>query len=198
VRPEQLVTFLGNHDTTRFAGAEGPDGSGSGDWAAKLKLAFGLNLTMRGIPQLYYGDEIGMAGGGDPDNRHDFPGGWREDPKNAFVESGRTAEQQQIFSFVQNLLRVRREHPALSEGRQWNLLSDESALVFLRESDDEKVLVAFNLSKSARELGVAVSETPAAGAAGSEKLMGDGRVEVSGKGIVVSAPAESISIFLLN
>ena len=48
-----------------------------------------------------------------------------------------------------------------------------------------KVLVAFNLSKSARELHVAVSETPAAGAAGSEKLMGDGRVEVDGREIVV-------------
>ena len=153
---------------------------------------------MRGIPQFYYGDEIGMSGGGDPDNRHDFPGGWREDSKNAFVEGGRTPEQQQIFSFVQNLLRVWREHPALSEGRQWNLLSDESAIVFLRESDEEKVLVALNLSKSARELHVAVSETPAAGAAGSEKLMGDGRVEVDGREIVVRAPAESVSIFLLN
>jgi neopullulanase len=197
-RPDQLVTFFGNHDTTRFAGAAGPAASDGSADLDKLKLAFGLNLTMRGIPQLYYGDEIGMSGGGDPDNRHDFPGGWREDAKNAFVESGRTPEQQQMFSFVQNLLRVRREHPALSEGRQWNLLSDESAIVFLRESDEEKVLVAFNLSKSARELHVSVSETPAAGAMGSEKLMGDGRLEVGGGGIVVRAPAESVSIFLLN
>jgi glycosidase len=198
VRPEQLVTFFGNHDTTRFAGVDGPAGSGGGDSAAKLKLAFGLNLTLRGIPQLYYGDEIGMSGGGDPDNRHDFPGGWREDPKNAFTESGRTREQQEIFSFVQNLLRVRREHPAMSEGRQWDLLSDDSGIVFLRESDEEKVLVAFNLSKSARELRVPVSETPAAGALGSEKLLGDGRLEVGGKEIVVTEPGESISVFLLN
>jgi neopullulanase len=197
VRPDQLVTFFGNHDTTRFAGGDGL-ASAASDTAAKLKLAFGLNLTLRGIPQLYYGDEIGMAGGGDPDNRRDFPGGWREDSKNAFTESGRTAKQQEIFSFVQSLLRVRREHPALSEGRQWNLLSDESAIVFLRESDEEKVLVAVNLSKSARELHVAVSETPAAGAAGSEKLVGDGRVQVGGREIVVSAPAESVSVFLLN
>ncbi len=139
-----------------------------------------------------------MTGGGDPDNRHDFPGGWHDDPKNAFTEGGRTAEQQEIFSFVQSLLRVRREHPALSEGRQWNLLSDGSALVFLRESDEEKVLVAFNRSSSARELHVPVSETPAAGAAGSEKLVGDGRLAVGGREIVLSAPAESISIYLLN
>jgi glycosidase len=96
------------------------------------------------------------------------------------------------------LLRVRREHPVLSEGRQWDLLSDDSAIVFLRESDEEKVLVAFNRSKSARELHVAVSETPAAGAGGSEKLLGEGRVKIDRREIVVSAPAESISIFLLN
>jgi glycosidase len=196
-RPDQLVTFFGNHDTTRLSGVEGIAGGNSAK-AATLKLAFGLNLTLRGIPQLYYGDEIGMAGGGDPDNRHDFPGGWREDAKNAFTESGRTPEQQVMFSFVQNLLRVRREHPALSEGRQWNLLSDDSGIVFLRESDEEKILVAFNVSKSSRELHVAVSETPAAGTSGSEKLLGEGRLEIGGKGIVVTAPAESISIFLLN
>lgn len=197
VRPDQLVTFFGNHDTTRFAGAEALYGSNN-PTVAKLKMVFGLNLTLRGIPQLYYGDEIGMAGGEDPDNRRDFPGGWREDPKNAFTESGRTPAQQEIFSFVQNLLRVRREHPALSEGRQWNLLSDDSALVFLRESDEEKVLVAFNRSKNERELHVEVAGTPAAGAAGSEKLLGDGRAQVSGGEIIVSMPQESVSIFLLN
>jgi glycosidase len=196
VRPDQLVTFFGNHDTTRFAGVDGP-GAG-GDTLAKLKLAFGLNLTLRGVPQLYYGDEIGMPGGGDPDNRHDFPGGWREDPKNAFTQGGRTPEQQEIFSYVQNLLRVRRAHPALSEGRQWNLFSDDSALVFLRESDEEKVLIVFNRSKGPRELRVPISETPAAGAAGSEKLAGGGRLEVDGRGIVVSVPQESIAIYLLN
>ncbi len=67
--PELLVTFIGNHDMKRFL----TDANGSQD---KLKLAFSLLATLRGIPQLYYGDEIGMTGGDDPDNRHDFPGGF--------------------------------------------------------------------------------------------------------------------------
>jgi len=67
VRPDELVTFFGNHDVSRFAGEKGNS-------LAKVKLAFGLTLTLRGIPELYYGDEIGMPGGGDPDNRRDFPG----------------------------------------------------------------------------------------------------------------------------
>ena len=91
-----------------------------------------------------------------------------------------------------------REHPALSEGRQWNLFSDDSALVFLRESDEEKVLIVFNRSKRPRELRVPISETPAAGAAGSEKLVGGGQLEVGGREIVVSVPQESIAIYLLN
>jgi len=56
-----------------------------------------LILTLRGIPELYYGDELGMTGLADPDNRHDFPGGWKEDPRNAFSADGRTPEQQEIL-----------------------------------------------------------------------------------------------------
>ena len=51
----------------------------------KLKNAFSLLLTMRGVPQLYAGDEIAMPGGDDPDNRRDFPGGFPGDTRNAFT-----------------------------------------------------------------------------------------------------------------
>ena len=67
--PEVLVTFLGNHDVRRFM-------SEPGATSQRLKLAFTLLLTYRGTPCIYYGDEIGMLGGNDPENRHDFPGGW--------------------------------------------------------------------------------------------------------------------------
>jgi len=63
------------------------DASGSQE---KLKLAFSLLATLRGIPQLYYGNEIGMTGGDDPDNRHDFPGGFPGDGHNGFLASGRS------------------------------------------------------------------------------------------------------------
>ena len=107
VHPDALVTFFANHDVPRFASAEGSS-------AAKEKLAFGLTLTLRGIPEFYYGDEIGMPGGGDPDNRRDFPGGWPGDAKNAFVASGRTAEQQELFTYVQTLLQLRQRSTVVS------------------------------------------------------------------------------------
>src|SRR5258708_31730978 len=103
-RPEELVTFFGNHDATRFASARGSS-------ASKLKLAFALTLTLRGIPQLYYGDEIGMAGGGGPDNRRDFPGGWGDDAEKAFTEAGRTRARQENFPYVQDLLPFPPQHP---------------------------------------------------------------------------------------
>ena len=63
--PETLVTIVGNHDVPRLAGMKGIT-------PAQIKLVFGFTTVVRGIPQLYYGDEIGMAGGGDPENRQDF------------------------------------------------------------------------------------------------------------------------------
>src|SRR5258708_16628010 len=129
-RPEELVTFFGNHDATRFASARGSS-------AAKLKLAFALTLTLRGIPELYYGDEIGMAGAGDPDNRRDFPGGWREGKQNAFSEQGRTREQNDLFSCVKELLRLRREHAALRGGHLLHLFLDGTSYGFSRESEEE-------------------------------------------------------------
>jgi glycosidase len=189
-RPDELVTFFGNHDVTRFASAEGSS-------AAKLKLAFGLTLTLRGIPQLYYGDEIGMPGGGDPDNRRDFPGGWREDAKSAFTEAGRTREQQEVFTWVQTLLRLRHEHPALGSGHLWHLFSDEATYIFARESEDERVLVVFNNSK-ARGVDLTLRDTPLQGAASATRLFGEASVKLSGAEAHVDAPAQSLSIFVLN
>jgi len=189
-RPDELVTFFGNHDVPRFASAEGSS-------AAKLKLAFGLALTLRGIPELYYGDEIGMAGGGDPDNRRDFPGGWREDARNAFTEEGRTREQQELFSYVQAILTLRREHAALSSGRLWHLFSDETSYVFARESEEGRLVVVFNNSK-ARAIDVTLRDTPLQGAASAARLFGEASVKLAGKEAHIDAPAQSLSIFVLN
>jgi glycosidase len=191
VHPDVLVTFLANHDLPRFASAEGNS-------LAKLKLAFGLTVTLRGIPELYYGDEIGMTGGGDPDNRHDFPGGWTGDAKNAFAASGRSAEQQELFTYVQTLLRVRREHASLQTGRLWHLFSDETAYVFLRETEEERAVVAFNNSSEARELKIPVSDTPAKGVGGLTLLFGQAKSDVTNRELRITAPPQSISIFLAN
>ena len=189
--PEFLVPFFANHDTTRFSGV--PEGT-----SARLKLAFGLIFTVRGIPQIYYGDELGMPGGGDPDNRRDFPGGWTEDTQNAFQKQGRTASQEEVFEFVQSLLRVRAQHPALRRGKLWSLASDDTTYVFLRETDEERILVAFHAGTAVRDFSLPLQETSAQNATNAAPFFGVGQAELSGKTIKLHLPAQSISLFLLQ
>jgi glycosidase len=191
VHPDALVTFFANHDVPRLASTEGSS-------PAKLKLAFGLTLTLRGIPELYYGDEIGMPGGGDPDNRRDFPGGWPGDPKNAFVPEGRSPEQQDLFAYVQRLLHLRREHAALQGGKLWHLSADESSYVFLRETQEEHVLVAFNNAAQPRNLRISLADTRASGAAGLTLIFGQATGELLRDEVHLTMPAQSISIFSLD
>ena len=190
VHPELLVPFFANHDVARFASAEGSS-------ATKLKLAFGLTLMLRGIPEIYYGDEIGMPGSGDPENRHDFPGGWIGDSNDAFTKSGRTREQQEIFSYVQALLHTRREHPALRGGQLWHLASDETAYVFLRESE-ERVAVAFNNADRARELRIPLNGTPIQKTSDVTVLLGAAKAELTESELRISMPAQSLTIFTMN
>ena len=145
---------------------------------------------MPGTPVFYYGDEIGMQGGGDPDNRRDFPGGWPGDAQNAFTAAGRTSQQQELFTHVQALLRLRHEHPAIQGGTLWH--------VFMRESEEERVLVAFNNSAQARELNVSLNDTPAKGAAGLSLLLGVANAQAAGSEVRLQLAAQSLSIFLLN
>lgn len=189
--PEWLVPFFANHDVPRLI-------SEPGSSPEKVLSAFALTLTLRGIPELYYGDEIGMAGGGDPDNRHDFPGGWPGDTRNAFTEEGRSIEQQRIFAAVQRLLRLRREHPALRTGKLLHMFSDDASYVFLRQTDDERLLIVFNNEKAQRILTIPQDHTPAENIQRVHALYGEAFATADGKRLRITAPAQSVSIFSLD
>ena len=159
--PERLATFIGNHDTTRFITAAG----GS---AAKLKLALGLILTLRGMPLIYSGDEIGLAGGNDPDNRRDFPGGFAGDPSDAFRRSGRTAQQEEIFRWASGLLAYRKLHPELENGIEQNLLAGASTFAFVRaplgsgckpEHSSERLLIVVNKASQSKAVEIPIDRT---------------------------------------
>ena len=198
-RPDSLVTFFSNHDVTRLASETSANAGHVQDEGLRtLELAYGLTLTLRGIPQLYYGDEIGMTGGPDPDNRHDFPGGWSDDPKNAFTADGRTPRQQKIFSYAQTLLRLRREHPVLAQGRLWHLASDDSSYVFERDSEEERLIVAFNNSKESRQLKIPIKDTPVQDVAGLTTLLGEARGTIAAGQLELAMPPQSLTIFLVD
>lgn len=185
-RPDGLVTFLGNHDTKRLISEPGMN-------VQKVKAAFALQMTMRGIPEIYSGDEIGMTGGDDPDNRHDFPGGWPGDKQNAFEASGRTAEQQEVYAYVKSLLALRKEHSALREGKQWTIGTDANYYAYLRDDGQERVLAIF--SKKAGPVEIPLSDTPMASAKTLEPLMGAPEAKIESGVLRVAVADWGVAIY---
>lgn len=150
LRPSSMVTFLGLHDVSRFMNERGATVDG-------LKLAHTFLLTARGTPLIYYGDEIALPGGNDPDNRRDFPGGWSGDPRSAFEATGRTADQQAIWTHVQRLLRLRSERADLRRAATEHLHVGEQAFVYRRG----RTVVALNNDTSRVEIRLPVMSLPA-------------------------------------
>lgn len=190
-RPSVLVPFIGNHDKKRFM-------SEAGASPQKLMAAFSLLLTVRGIPQIYSGDEIGMAGGDDPDNRRDFPGGFPGDSRNAFMVAGRTQQEQAIFAYVQELLRLRQAHPALRDGKMWNIGWDESYWAFVRETGQERVLVVFNNAVTPRHLSIPLNDTPLEGTREVKSLLGSATAEIQDGALQVNVPATAMLIYAVK
>lgn len=186
--PEWLVTFFGNHDHTRFVSEPGSN-------TAKLKAAFSLLLTMRGIPQIYSGDEIALPGGADPDNRRDFPGGFPGDARNAFTAAGRTTEEQDVFSYVQSLLALRQNYTALRTGKQWNIGWDESYYAFLRELPGEKLLVVYNNASAPRELEIPLAGTQLETARELRPVFGNAKAGLSNGDLHLTMAAQTIAVF---
>jgi len=195
--PERLVIFLGNHDTVRFLSQPGVS-------VADLKLGFALLATLRGMPQIYSGDEIAMRGGEDPDNRHDFPGGFPGDKEDAFTASGRTPEQAEVHDWLASLLQFRQHHPDFASGQQQDLFYDDTAFVFVRTSDLQKgciagggrhYLVAVNAADQPRELQIDLHRTAIEGCtAFTAALPGSGEVRADGSKLTLSLGAKQAEI----
>lgn len=138
--PDKLVTFLDNHDIQRFYTSVG----------AKLnryKLAIALMSTTRGIPMFYTGTELLMTSIdslGDGDKRKDFPGGWIGDKTNAFITEGRTAEQNEAWTYMQKLLNWRASKPSVCSGKLKQFVPENNIYVYFRYNENETVMVVIN------------------------------------------------------
>jgi glycosidase len=138
--PNNLLVFAENHDTGRFNEIYKSD-------FKKYQMAMTLIATVRGIPQLYYGSEIGMKGDkgkGDADIRRDFPGGWNGDANNAFTKQGRTAEQQKFFEFSSKLFTWRKSKDVIHSGKMTHYVPDNNVYVYFRYNEKETVMVIIN------------------------------------------------------
>lgn len=188
--PASLVTFLGLHDVKRFMSEPGATLDG-------LKLAFSFQMTARGIPLVYYGDEIAMAGGDDPDNRRDFPGGWPDDPRSAFEASGRTPEQQSVFEHLRRLLKLRAELPALRRGALLNLMVAEQTWAFARVAEASSVVAVFNNGPSEATIECAAGPARLAeGAVLEDRLGASAPVRVESGRLRVTLPPRSAGLLV--
>lgn len=140
--PYAHVTFVDNHDLDRFLSTVDDD-------LDKFKAGLTFLFTTRGIPMIYYGTEIAMKNRANPDGwvREDFPGGWKEDEVNKFVSEGRTVEEQDVFSLVQDLINIRKTIPAFQHGKIIQFIPQDGVYAFFRLSEGEVYLVLFNASE---------------------------------------------------
>jgi neopullulanase len=135
------LNLLDSHDTPRYHSLVRED-------RAAYRLAVLLQATLPGAPCIYYGDEIGIAGGIDPDSRRAFP-------------PGPASWDGELLGFVRSCLRLRHDSAALRRGSFRVLGAAASALAFARELDGERVVVALNAGTA--EVAVPVASGVAAG-----------------------------------
>ncbi|GIJ96988.1 alpha-amylase [Capnocytophaga stomatis] len=142
-----VLIFAENHDTSRineiYQNVE------------DYKLIMTLLATARGIPQLYYGSEIGMRGDkskGDAYIRQDFPGGWKEDKQNAFNPAERTQQQKEYFDFTAKLFNWRKGKSVIHYGNTKQYLPNNEVYVYFRYNQSESVMVIINNNKEAQTI----------------------------------------------
>jgi len=146
--PFNLVVFGDNHDTDRIFTRVGED-------MDKLKMAIAFLVTTRGIPQFYTGIETlesAREHDGHGKLRVTFPGGWPDDPVNAFTREGRTDEQNEIVDFLGKLLNYRKDKEVLHYGWVRQFVPENNIYVYFRYNDEETIMVVLNNNSREMEL----------------------------------------------
>ncbi len=196
-----MSLFLGNHDVVRFisqANGDIPDLWGADakeqGWTnppsaptsevpyRKLQMAFTFLATIRGVPLVYYGDEIGMPGAGDPDNRR------------MMVFDDLSSWQQETLAHVQAVMRLRQDHASLRTGQRLPLLTDwEDVLVYGKAAGTDKAVVAFNRSGNSQVVNLDVGSMGLSGTL-TDALSG-ATADVVGTTLTIELPPYSSAVF---
>jgi neopullulanase len=144
-----MGNFLGNHDVERFSSVAAGDTNGDGCQAfnsalvpqtgdqsiyQRMGIGFAFLLTVRGLPVIYYGDEIGLAGVKDPDNRREM----------MFTNSDLNSDQIALRELLSSLTTARNNYPSLRRGKYDAFASSSSCLIYLKSLGSERVLVALS------------------------------------------------------
>lgn len=196
-----MSTFLGNHDVPRLLSKARGDGTdpasppnqpqptdpGLDELFGRIQLAFGFLMTAPGIPLVYYGDEVGLVGGSDPDNRRMMQFGSFADP-----------HQDLLLSFVRQVGQARRDHRALRRGDFRVLEGSDDHLAFARVDGDAVALAFLNRNPSAAwNAQVAVASLGLGDGTVLHDPVGGGDVTVGDGSVGVQVPRLGASGFVL-
>lgn len=138
--PMKNVVFIDNHDTERFFTKIGED-------SELFKMGYAFLMTIRGIPQVYYGIELMRANApvdGDGRKREDMTGGWPGDERSVFTEEGRTNEENEAFDYVKRLTNWRKEAKVIHEGKLTHFIPENNTYVYFRHTENEAVMIVMN------------------------------------------------------
>lgn len=155
-----MYLMLGSHDTERIVTLCKGD-------LKRVKLAFLFEFAFPGAPAIYYGDEIGLEGGKDPDNRRAFP--WDEAQWNV-----------DLRSWVQILIHLRKQYPALRRGTYKRIWVDNQkcGYAFSRQLGAEQVLVILNAGDQKQDFEIPISELGWKEGHRVKQLFGDGSAAI--------------------
>ncbi|MFN3202194.1 MAG: alpha-amylase family glycosyl hydrolase [Bradymonadia bacterium] len=221
-RPEGIhVRFLGSHDKTRMASQAVGDPAVDCRWAdnggcrtmpqavndagafQRLRHAFTILMTIPGIPLIYYGDEVAMAGGNDPDNRRDMQ--WSGALTDVAMPAGEgpapSAQQLALTDWIGALGQARRQSDALTRGARIPLMVSSDLYVFARVGDapGESAVVVVNRGPQRNNMGMSLlgaTQRAVNGVARFEAVVGEGELTVDGNNLSLSLPAGGAAVFL--
>lgn len=136
--PNFIMNFVDNHDIDRLSTAY--------ESINEYKMALAMLVTVRGYPQIYYGNEIMLEGiaGSYEGHRYTFPGGWADDKRDAFTREGRTKNENEVFDYLKALLNYRKDNPVLQNGKMMQFIPENDIYVFFRYNDEKTVMVICN------------------------------------------------------
>jgi glycosidase len=146
--PYRNCIFLENHDMNRIL-------SELGDDVTRLKLATGLLLTLRGIPQIYYGTEVLMKNFKNPSDaevRRDFPGGFPGDGVDKFSPAERSAAETDYFNFLRKVANYRKTSSAIGKGKTLQYQAQNGVYVYFRYSSGQRIMCVLNPSDKSAEI----------------------------------------------
>ena len=169
--PNKLLIFTDNHDMDRVYTQLGND-------LQLTKMAFTCLLTLRGIPQIYYGSEVLLNNSSQPGDhgyiRTDMPGGWSTDSINVFTSRGLSNDQLSMQAYLKFLMNWRKKNKAIQTGKTLHFAPFNDIYVYFRYTEKEKVMVILN--RNEKEMSISTNrfnEILGSSASGKEIFSGN-------------------------